>query len=457
MPLGRVTHLFRTANANKGRAVRALGRAGKHGFWAIADQGIASLGSFGVFFILGREFGHRGTLGEFGRFGMLFEWMWFLNSMQGALIVYPLTVKGAVSSRRELAGMAGTCVVLTLLLGPLVGGVALTVAAIISSLSVGLWAAVAAMMWQVQETTRRALMAELRFREAVIGDSVRYLGHVVGVLVLARTQHFTLEGVFALMAAASALGAVVQIVQLKLWFPPLAEIRRFAREGWSLGRWVLAGNATNLLNSVLYSANFYFWWGAELVGIAFALNNLLRFTNPVLFAISSLVMPHAARARVSESLAASKRVLVKFMALGAVMLAPYLGTLMLLPGLCISIALKDPSYQQYWLVLVISAATQGLIYLGGVLGVYLNAIERNRRAFVGQIVYSGLYMLVGMPATAKWGIIGATFGGLVAATATVVVNFLSVQRLPAHEDRPPTDPRRGFEVIPNPATATPAA
>jgi O-antigen/teichoic acid export membrane protein len=458
MPLGKLAHLFRRANDNKGRVVRALGRAGKHGFWALADQGVASLGSFGIFFILGRAFARRDAMGEFGKFGMLFELMWFLNSMHAALVIYPLSVKGATTDRATLARMAGTCVILTLLTAPLIGGAALGTATIISTLSVGFWAAMAAVTWQIQETTRRSLMAELRFRDAIWGDSIRYLGHVGAVWAFSRTTAFSLPGVFALMTATSALGAVVQAIQLKLRIPGAAEIARFGREAWVLGRWVLAGNASGLSTNFLFSTNFYYWWGAETVGIAFALNNLLRFTNPILFAVSSLITPHAARARAASGLRASKRELLKYGALGIVLLSPYLGFVALFPALCIRLATK-PEYQQYWLILVISVITQALIYFGQILGVYLNAIERNRRAFVGQVLYSGLFTVVGMPLCAIWGLMGAAVGGIVASTGLVIANLWAVETLPAQEEPqpPPTEARRSFEVITEPAPVTPAA
>ena len=448
MPFGKAAHLFRRANQNKGRVVRALGRAGKHGFWALADQGVASLGSFGIMFVLAREFAHRGDLAQFGKFGMMFELMWFLNSVQGALIVYPLSVRGATSDRATLARLAGICILLTVCTAPLIGGALLGMSVVISTLAVGSWAALAGVMWQVQETTRRALMAELRFRDAIWGDTIRYIGHVAAVWALAHTGYFSLEIVFATMAAASALGAALQAVQLKFKVPVIGEIAAFAREAWALGRWVLAGNASGLCTNFLYSANFYYWWGPEVVGVAFALNNLLRFTNPILFAVSSLITPHAARTRATDGLRATKRVLLKFMALGAVILAPYLGVLILFPSFCIRVALDDPSYQRYWLVLVLAAVTQGLIYLGTVLGVYLNAIERNRRAFVGQVIYSGAFVVIGMPATALWGIMGAVIGGFAAAVLMLVVNAWSVHNLPhAEPDISPEGPR-GFDVIP---------
>lgn len=455
MPLRQVLHLFRRANANKGRVVRALARTGRHGFWAMVDQGIASLGTFGILFLLGREFAARQTIAQFGNFAMLFELMWFLNNVQGALIIYPLSVKGAMIDRPALARLAGGSVVLSLIGSPIVGGAVFIMAAVISTLSVAGWAAVAAIVWQVQETTRRALMADLRFKAAIWGDCIRYMGHLLIVWVMARSGHFSLELVFQMMVAASALAAVLQALQLRLHIPGASDILEFARDAWKLGRWVLAGNASSLFTSSLFTINFRFWWGAEIVGIAFVLNNLLRLTNPLMFTVASLVTPHAARARATEGIAASKRVLIKFTTLGGLILVPYLAVLIFLPGWCIRIATQDPEFQRYWWVLVIAAISQGLVYLGTVLGVYLNALERNRLAFIGQMVYSALFVVVGMPATAIFGIAGAAVGGCIAAAATLTVNFWAVKNLPAQEQ--PTASRRGFEVIPNPASATPAA
>src|SRR5687768_9777884 len=179
MPLGKLAHLFRRANDNKGRVVRALGRAGRHGFWALADQGVASLGSIGIFWLLGKAFAQRDAMAQMGNFGQLFELMWFLNSLHAALVVYPLTVRGAVSDRATLARLTGACILITLLAAPFIGGAALGMAAAYTDWTIGVWAALAVVVWQVQETARRGLMAELRFRAAMVGDAIRYIGHVL--------------------------------------------------------------------------------------------------------------------------------------------------------------------------------------------------------------------------------------------------------------------------------------
>lgn len=458
MSLSNLSRLFRRANANKGRVVRSLANTGRHGFWAMADQGVASIGNFGIMFLLGREFVQRGALQQYGDFGMLFELMWCLNSIQGALIIYPLTIKGAMADRAGLTRLAGAAALLTLFCAPVIGAAALGMAWVINSLSVGLWAALAAILWQLQETVRRALMAELRFRAAIVGDSIRYIGHVVAMAIISHWYHLSLEITFQTMAVASAVALIVQGLQVGIRFPVLSSVMDFGRESWKLGRWVLAGNASSLVTTLLYTANFRFWWGGAVVGIAFALNNLLRLTNPLMFSVVSLITPHAARARAVEGMWAAKRQFLKFSAMGALLLVPYLGFLILFPSWSIRLAL-DSSYEKYWWILVISAISQGLIYIAQVSGVFLNAVERNRTAFVGAVAFSVAFMATGMPLTMWLGLPGAAMGGVFGSLAQIFVNAYGYAKLPAREDlqtRPhPVPPPRGFEVIPAPVTVPP--
>jgi O-antigen/teichoic acid export membrane protein len=419
--------------------LRALARTGRSSFWAMADQAVVSVGNFGIMAVLAKEFARRGAMGEFGSFGMLFELMWLLNAMHGALVAYPLSVKGAVADLAGMARLAGAAVVVTLLLGPLIGGSTFVMAAAISTPSVALWAAIAAVVWQVQETTRRALLAELRFGAALWGDGIRYVGHVAFAWVLAARGELSLEGVFQTMVASAALGAALQMLQLRLRVPGPRVVADFARAAWEMGRWILAGNAASACIMPLSTINFRYWQGAEAVGIAFALNNLLRLTNPLMFTMASLITPHAARARATGGVGAAKRVLLKFGGFGALLLAPYLAVLVLFPHWCIRLA-TNPEYQQYWWVLVMSAVSQGLIYVGGVTGTFLNAVERNRQAFVGQAVYAVAFLVVGIPATALLpGIVGPALGVFVASALLVVINCGLIYSIrPAEELTRPT-------------------
>src|SRR3954469_12892194 len=58
------------------------------GIWAIADQGIVSLGNFLTTIILARTFGPE----VYGVWSIIFGFMLFLNNLHASLIIYPLTV-----------------------------------------------------------------------------------------------------------------------------------------------------------------------------------------------------------------------------------------------------------------------------------------------------------------------------------------------------------------------------
>jgi len=87
-----------------------------------------------------------------------------------------------------------------------------------------------------------------------------------------------------------------------------------------------------------------------------------------------------------------------------------------------------------------SAVSQGLIYVGGVTGTFLNAVERNRQAFVGQAVYAVAFLVVGIPATALLpGIVGPALGVFVASALLVVINCGLIYSIrPAEELTRPT-------------------
>ncbi|HMB94992.1 MAG TPA: hypothetical protein VKK61_03035, partial [Tepidisphaeraceae bacterium] len=101
-----VLDFCRRANSKKGDVARALAQDSRRSFWAFADQGIVSLGNFGINIVLARHFAQTSDLTDYGKFWVLMELILFLNGVQAALLIYPLSVRGAVLDRRGLAGIA---------------------------------------------------------------------------------------------------------------------------------------------------------------------------------------------------------------------------------------------------------------------------------------------------------------------------------------------------------------
>jgi hypothetical protein len=63
--------------------------------WVLIDQAVVSAGNFLTISLLS----HNLAKTDAGVFGVLLETMNYLNSLQAAVIIYPLTIKGATEDR----------------------------------------------------------------------------------------------------------------------------------------------------------------------------------------------------------------------------------------------------------------------------------------------------------------------------------------------------------------------
>jgi O-antigen/teichoic acid export membrane protein len=433
--LKRTMDLFRHANSRKAHIARMLAEDSKRSFWAFADQGIVSIGNFGVNIVLARQFDRVHRLSDYGAFWVLMELMIFINGIQAALLVYPLSVRGAVLDRPGLAKITSQSLLLTLLISPLLV-LAMSATALIAELplSVGIWAGVALVAWQSQEALRRSLMAHLRFRAASIGDIISYTGQFVSVIWLAYHDTLTLESAFQAMALTSAISCLVQITQIGMHHSTIRQTIEFAKECWRLGRWVLFGNLTNFFSGAMFNWNFAYWAGLETLGIYYALANLLRLANPLSFAVATLITPTAARVNEKRGLQHAKRISLRFTLLGGILLLPYLSFLAAWPRLFIAVLYGWHSdYMIYAPVVRICAVAVGFVYLGIAASAYLNGIHRTRQAFFGQVVYAACYVLIVMPLTAKFGMYGAAWGWLIATVSAGATYAYNVSRT---EDQP---------------------
>jgi O-antigen/teichoic acid export membrane protein len=425
--------LFHSLRANHGRVGRALARESKRSFWALADQGIVSLGNFGVVVLLGKAFASR--MDQAGDFYTLFDLMIFLNGLQGAFIVYPLTVRCAAADDQTLGRTTSLSLLMTLLGWPIMAGAMLATAlAWKIPLSIGFWSAVAILFWQIQETTRRALMAHLRFREAMFGDLFSYLGQIGAMIVLWKLEKLTLVTLFQAMAITSGAAALLQAGQVRPRLIRWLDIRQFSAECWRLGRWMLVGNLTNFALGPLFTWNMRFWVGDQMLGIYNQVNNVLRFANPLMASIASVITPQAAKAYQSEDLDEARRGTLRIAALGGMILAPYLLLVFVFPETALRLMYQSNAteYLPWARILQIAVFATGVTYLCTMTGVFLTAVERTKQATVGQIIFCLAFLLIAMPLVAQWGLYGGVSGWLIAAIFQLLVNTYYVVRI----DRP---------------------
>jgi O-antigen/teichoic acid export membrane protein len=354
-------------------------------------------------------------------------------------------VRGAVVDRQTLRKLASISLVLTLMAAPVLCGIMFTVAAFVGNMTVGIWAAIALLLWQVQETLRRTLMAELRFGSAIWGDAISYLGQLLCVWYIASHGQLSLTLTYQAIALTSSLAVALQAVQVGLRPVQLSELKPKALEYWRLGRWLLLGNLTTLVTGTLFVTNLAIWAGYARAGVYSALVNVaLRPVHPLMFAIATLITPNVARARASEGMQKARHVLYRHYALGLAILSPYLLLILLVPTYLLQVLYRAQSaeYEPWSYLLNVLVFTAVFVYTATAMGAFLNAIERPRLAFMAQLAYTCCMLLVAMPLTMMFGVVGAVVGasiaGLVHAGAGMFFVLSTRRQSLAVEPLPPS-------------------
>lgn len=402
---------------------------GRRAVLVFIDQGVVSAGNFLTGFLVARNVQPLALVGDYG---LLMQVVFYVNALQAALVVYPLTVKGASKSREELAVAGGASTIFTLGLAPLamlVVGIAIAV--LQQNLLLGCIVAAAVIAWQVQETVRRALLAHLEYDRALVGDAVRYLGQAAVVLLLVRRHSLSLEAVFATIFAMSFLAAIIQGLQLRIRRPSAQTARRQADEFWELGSWMLGAAALGVITNLAFPFALRFMRkdGADQVGVLTAFGNLLLFVNPVTQSIVGLILPASARAMAAHGLRAAATVSAKAAAMGAVILVPILLAFLIFPHFVVQYGLKQAQYRPYVWALNWCVIAQMVMYLGACVEAFLNSLQKAHSNFIAYIVNSAAVLLIGLPLVHFDGLRGALIGGIICVVVRVLATLYFVRRL----------------------------
>jgi len=297
------------------------------GFWAIGDQAIVSLGNFLTTIILARSVSTE----SYGVWTVLFGLMLFLNSVHASVIVYPLTVITATSEPEESKSKISGALVLTLLLSLPLGLVVVGAAAFVGVVELGLWAWLALICWQLQETARRALMARFSCRKALLGDAISYLCQAGLVALLSRSGALTLEWGFGIIAATCGFAAIAQTLQLRGHIGSPTSLRALAQRFWKTGQWVLWADMTSNFGLQATPWVLFLIRGAGAAAGYQAISNLLGLSHPVMLSLGNVSVPAAARARVKEGFAAARRVALVHATQGGLLLLVAFGVLIAFP------------------------------------------------------------------------------------------------------------------------------
>lgn len=396
---------------------RITGLFQRRATWVLFDQGFVSLGNFLTVNFLARWL----ITEQFGLFSVLLETMLYLNSLQAALVIYPLNVRGAKGDRAMLGRIATASIFMTLLLLPILGA-AMGGVVLAGGTGISVVTAVAALtLWQIQETTRRALMADLRFGEAILGDAISYLGQAGLILLMHHYGKLTLNTAYLSMALSSSAAICVQALQVGLKPVNREHFKELIAEFWVLGRWMLLNNASGLISGLAY---WYVlkWTHGDADCAAFGvIVAMMKLANPVMVSIGNLIVPAVSRLHEHEGIRAARRIALRYTAFGAVLLGPFFLVVFIAPELMLKLFYGwGTPYVEHATALRLFVLNYTMAYVGAALGAWLAGLGHSRLSFYTQAVNVITTLAVGLPMTWAWGVMGLVVGGMLAVSSAAL-------------------------------------
>ena len=362
-----------------------------------------------------------------------------------------MSVRGAVADAARLKRLATACLLFTLCLSPLLGGGMVVATHVIGISQFAFWGVLALVLWQVQETLRRTLLSQFRYRTVLPGDAISYIGQAIGIFVLYHLGKLTIGTAFAVMAATSAAAAILQALQIGLARMRLSELNATVIDFWSFGRWSLCSNASTIATDFSFSWVLTFARGFSASAVFGVMGNLTKLCNPVMNAVPSVAVPGAARARVDGGLPAAWKATKRYYMLGAAVLSPYVLLLILWPELVMRILYgRGTPYVQYGIAARINIIALILGYMANGIATYLAAIEQTRYNFIASAINAVAVLVIGLPMTYFGGLYGTIWACIVCVSVRLVCNLIFLARV---RRQPSSPPSAGFPVIlPGPAS-----
>lgn len=418
----------RATAANDNPARRMTAEAGRI-LWPVIDQGIASLGGFLLTIALARTLAPS----EYGVFALFAGIQMLLYTAIASLLFYPMVVLSNVSGpERGAQLMRASLVMLVVLCVPAVlclGLIGLLMGRTDAILPVATYFVV----WQIQETFRRCLFAELRFAAAVPGEIISYLGQILVLFWLYRHDGITLSSALYAMAATSGLAAILQAVQSGVVRPGALDLQGTVGSFFALGRWSLAGNLAAALRQ-----QAVFWFLAILSGEAFpglllAAINIVNILNPLIIGLSNVIPQVTARAHLRGKIAAL-RAARPFALAGLLTAVAFLAVIAAVPEQVLGVIYgSDSVYAD--LATPVRLLTVGAVisYVADMTCSYFHGVSAVRQAMIANLAGMAASVITAAPLIVGFGLNGACAGLCIANAARVAVSLLLLHRLVGDE------------------------
>jgi O-antigen/teichoic acid export membrane protein len=381
--------------------------------WALTDQSIVSATNFLTNVMLARFMGLR----EFGVFALAWMAVLFVNSLQSALIVAPMTSIGPKQEEKDRPSYFGAVVFQELVLISCCFVLVLIALKISDNFfphrglhQLALPLAVSAFAYQAQDFLRRYFFVTLKSRYALSNDALSYLTQLPILFFLHRTGDLNSATALWVMAGTSILGLAAGW----FWVEPIAfdgeQIKTITQRHWKISRWLGASSLLQWTAGNLFVIAAPVYYGAAAAGVLKASQNLMGVTHVWFQGLDNVVPVETARrlrdGGVHSMLAYTRSILVKWGGLTLV----FAIVMAAAPGFWLRL-IYGPDMAQYGYILRIFALLYVLIFVGGPLRAGLQALEFTAPIFWSYLAMTAFAITFAFP-MAKWLGLGGVMLGL---------------------------------------------
>jgi O-antigen/teichoic acid export membrane protein len=407
--------------------------SGKHFFerasWTLVDQCVVSGGNFLLNVLLARELSQD----DYGAFALFLGAIFLLRAIDYSLISYPVSLRLSTALDHERPRLLGNTSVLAAVLS-VVFLAAMAIGAMLLDDNILLPACLCYLCWQAQETSRRYLLADFRYRAAVAGDGVAYVGQALVIALIARLDSVELPTALYVMSATFALGAAVHASKLRFAWPDPTEARILAREYIHVGKWSIVNYELVLIRAQLFPWMLAATAGTTATAALQAGLNIANMMNPIIFGIGNAIPQVAAHTHKDGGVIGAWRAAYGYILFGLAPILLICAAAVLVPGLLLRLAYGPSSpYLAAAPGLQLLAVAGVLDYIAEMISKTLLGVQAGRLASAVNVVAVGVAAALALALIGPLGMVGACLALSIANLVRMTGGVIAITMLIASE------------------------
>jgi O-antigen/teichoic acid export membrane protein len=389
----------------------------------LVDQGIVSLGNFVLQIVLARNL----IPADYGYFALLMTLFFLVQHVHLSLVLYPLTLRVAGRETKDPSRLTSTSVAVVLASSAVYalaidGGLAL-----LGRADLLFGCAAFLILWQTQDAMRQALMAGLRHRDAIWGDAVCYLGQAAAIGLLVHFDRLTLPNALLAMAVACFAAMLVHGAVLRPSLPSLRLARENVSYFWHMGRWAFLNGSVIQVRTHMFTWALVGFGGTAAAGAYQAAMNIANFTNPVIFGMSNIIAPIAARTLKESGLTAAWQAARTYFLIGAPLIFGYCAVVFAVPYVFLHLCYSaDSPYLHLDTVVRLVVLAAAVNFLAEMTSTFLLGISRGNSALVMNTMAIAAAFVM-LPLVGAWGVTGAAIALTVANSVRLIGSFFALR------------------------------